>query len=322
MLRSRKYYRIDRETETMENNSGQVEQVESRDRLEVDCAGSSGRGTSRDLGENNLENQSRRVENMMDNPVLTILLNEIRAQNTKFATLEQKLAEHLESIEQNLAGNMTENLSSLENRLKQNLAENASSLENMKQNLGENLSSLESRLKQDLAGNLESIKQNLAENVISLENRLKETVESKLKENNKEIESRLQEQTARIRVEMNEHLEGEIDRILNVELSEVHGKVGGLGEVVKAMDNKIEKIESSFIEALEKLELNPKDKTASINPTTNVNNNPSLDDKSVENNNHNVPIPEQNSFRNLNIGLTDVTLPKFGNSEGQNPLKF
>ena len=189
----------------------------------------------------------------------------------------------------------------------------------MQQRLGENFSTLECRLRDDLAENLETIKTNLFENVGSLENRLKESVESKMKENNEMIESRLQDQTDRIRTELNKNLECELDRIVNVELSEVHGKVGGLGEVVQAMDNKIEKIENSFIQALEKLELHSKDKTTSINPATTSENNHTLSDKNTE---CNMQVPEQSSFRNLNIGMTDVTLPKFGNGGGQNPIKF
>ena len=112
--------------------------------------------------------------------------------------------------------------------------------------------------------------------------------------------------------------------ILNEELNVVHEKVDGLGEAVKTMDSrignmdlKIEKMQSVVMNALEKLELNSRDKTASISAAANVN----LVDKSVDNK-FSVPTPEQTSFRNFNIALTDVILLKFGNDDSQILLKL
>ena len=87
------------------------------------------------------------------------------------------------------------------------------------------------------------------------------------------------------------------------------------------MDSKIEQIQNTVMNALEKLELNPRDRIVSISLATDENVSLNLVNKSA-NNNLNVPTPEQTSFRNCNIALTDVILPKFGNDERQNPLKF
>ena len=293
----------------------QEEYAEINDRVGVEY---SEQGGITESGESSRANSSERAANLMDNPMLAMLINEMRAQN---ARLEQRLAENTNSLEQRLA----ENTSSMEDRieqklienignLEQKLIENSNSIESMQQRMGENFSTLENRLREDLSENIETIKKDLFDNVGCLENRLRESIESRVKENSEIIESMLQDH-----IESKKNLEGELDRIVNIELREVHGKVGRLGEVVQAMDTKFDKIEHSVIQALEQLELNAQSKTTSINPATTSENDHVLDDKRVENN---IQVPEQNSFRNVNIGMTDLALPTFGNNGGQNPIKF
>ena len=118
----------------------QTEQVENSDRVELDCDEFSENEVETNIGGSNLGNPTQEAGKLMHNPMLTILLNEIRAQNTKFTMLEQKLVENACSMESRIEQKLMENASSLENRLKQDLLGN----------LGENISSLERRLEQRL----------------------------------------------------------------------------------------------------------------------------------------------------------------------------
>lgn len=337
MLRNRKLYKVDNNTE-VDNNTGmenidQVMQVEGNERVEVEDEVVIEKEIETDTRESSSRDQTDKAENMMDNTMFTILLNEIRAQSTKFNDIEKKMEQKFKENARDLEGKLLENASKLE----QKLSENASSINNLERQLGENINTIENKMDQKLNENVNRIEQKLMESTATLENRLRqdllhsfeqklsensdnleirlnESVESRMKENNEKVESKLQDQTDRIK-----DLNYELDRVINVELSDVHGKVGGLGEVVHAMDSKIDKIEMSVIKALEQLELQSKETNTSINPTTDPGNNQLLESKSDK---CNVQVPEQSLFRSVNIGLNDITLPKFGNGGGQNPLRF
>ena len=103
MLRNKKCYRPksvqkfrNMENNTIENN--QEDRVEDNSRLEIDynesCSASNHEveysvdEIERNVEVNNTGNQNKYAESMTDNPILTMLLTEIRAQNIKFSTPE------------------------------------------------------------------------------------------------------------------------------------------------------------------------------------------------------------------------------------------
>ena len=325
MLRNKKRYKLEK---GIMENTVEIETSELAIGLEIES--NETEFSERDEG-NAREKQTRKPESEIDNSVLSILIAKLSEMEDR---TNKQLAELKTESNKQFAESVKQ-LSEMENRTNKQLAE-------MEDRSNKQLKEIKTGTVKQLA----EMESNLTN---SLENRLDESLkrlESKLNANNQEIESKmkekLNEQSIQIRSEVSEsiqHLGSQIDQkmisvenrfekqvetveeigivvekleqTVAIELNIVEKKVG---ETINIMDAKIGKVQDTLRETLEKLEINSK-KIVTSNREQSMSDNNVHVDKCEQN-------PEQNLSRNWSMAMADVVLPKFGNENNQNPLKF
>ena len=245
---------------------------------------------------------------VFNNDVVRLLFHRLkemeRRLNEGTAGQISKLQEESRSMEARLK-NETINM---EVRLRETVEGLTNSLEaRLKESVGE----LETKLHQSVS-NLEN---QIDKKVLIVEKRLEDQIhtnEELVGETIQNIDQKIGEIDNRV-IKIQENLEDKLDKSCKI----VNDKIGEIKVDLEQRLNENDKIQEELRKTLEQLELNPRGNT----PSSVNNDRESLSDVYNTNSCSNQS-PEQISSRNWNLGITDVTLPKFGNENGQNPLKF
>lgn len=278
---------------------------------------------------NRVENEKSERENQTNQPAGTLNNDIINLLFGRLGEMEERLKNDSSSQLKKMKAELKEDSSSQLEKMKAELKEDS----------GNQLASMEKRLRETVENQTSNLEGRLKESVTEFESKLHKVVNHLENQIDKKIlivEKRLEDQINSTEEMVSETIQaidsrvGKIQGELNEKLKENHDEIEGrIGKIqdnleerlkknCNIVDDKIGKIQEELRKTLSELDLSGRENTP-LSVTSDKESCPSENNivEHVCNSG-----PEQNSSRSWNLGPTDVALPKFGNENGQNPLKF